>query len=103
MIPLIVRRHWLVRWLGCLTVALGLLIPQAVGAAPAYLRADHNPVDVLPGQTSGTFTLSWSSGTATVPALYVNDGGLDQPVVITAATGAKAEQVILGVTSIYTL
>ena len=91
------------RRLGSLAFALALLIPQAVSAAPAYLRADHNPVIVQPRQTTGNFTLSWSSGTAIVPALYVNYGGLDQSVPITAATGTLVEQAIIGVTSTYKL
>lgn len=97
------RKPPLMGRLGGLAFALALLIPQAVGAAPAYLRADHNPVIVQPRQTSGTFTLSWSSGTASIPALYVNYGGLDQPVPITTATGTVAEQALIGVTSTYKL
>jgi len=103
MIRTLIQRHRLTRRLGGLAFALALLIPQAVGAAPAYLRADHNPVIVQPRQTSSTFTLSWSSGTATVPALYVNYGGLDQPVPINTATGTVVEQAIIGVTSTYKL
>ena len=103
MIRTLTQRPPLMRRLGSLAFALALLIPQAVSAAPAYLRADHNPVIVQPRQTTGNFTLSWSSGTAIVPALYVNYGGLDQSVPITAATGTLVEQAIIGVTSTYKL
>jgi hypothetical protein len=66
-------------WLGCLLLVLALVPASPVGAGPGGLgglvifTATPNPIDIPFGTESGTTTITWNSGSNTVPELWVPD------------------------------
>jgi hypothetical protein len=74
--------------IGLLFGLLTLLTVVPVAASPASITANPNPVVIPVGQTDGSVTIAWNSGTSAVPEYWVSvDGASDAffPIITTAA------------------